>query len=170
MDDPTAGPTRESHPHPPTSPRESERPIYRDDGTPDPPETESRSFLALLAESITLTIQGTAETLSRNLPWDICDRHLADARLGALQRLIEDRRLILAAYDEGRSVPRAVLVRHGWLAVTEARLNVRDAPDSWSAERAISTAEAADEGAVWLRRLGIDGPRTAASLDGHAEH
>lgn len=140
------------------SPRESESAIYREDGPLDPTETDSRSFLALLAESVTLTIQGASETLARELPWDIRDRRVADGRIAALQRLIEDRRLVLAAIDTGQAVPRAVLVRHGWLAVREARLNVRDAPDSWGPDRASETALAAERGARWLESLEIPRP------------
>lgn len=143
---------------PPTchSPRESERPIYREPGTPEHIETEPRAFLALLAESVTLTLQSAAEELSRDLPWDLSDRRRADERVAALQRLIEDRRLVLAAMDDARAVPRAVLVRHGWLAVREALLNVRDAPPSWDDERASETARAAQQGAWWLESLEIE--------------
>lgn len=128
---------------------------------PEPIETEPRAFLALLAESVTLTLQGAAESFATDLPWDLRDRHQADERITVLQRLIEDRRLVLAAIDGGSAVPRAVLARHGWLAVREALLNVRDAPDTWDDDRASQTALAARQGAGWLERLEIAPPTHA---------
>lgn len=116
----------------------------------------------MLAETVTLTLQSAAEALSRDLPWDICERRHADARIAAMQRLIEDRTQIMAAIDTGRVLPRDVLERHGWLAVREARLNARDAPDSWDSDRAARTASAAAHGADWLTMLGIPQPAAVA--------
>lgn len=112
-------------------------------------------FLVLLAESVTLTIQGVTDELARELAWQLPDRAKADAQIAGLQRLLEDRRLVLAAVDGFGTVPRAVLVRHAWLAVREARLNARDAPESWDEDRVIDIARAAQSGAAWLQRLGL---------------
>ncbi len=78
-----------------------------------------------------------------------------DHRIAGLQHLIDDRAAILAAHDGRGIVPRAVLERHGWLTVHEARLNVRDAPDWWTAGRASAIELAADRGAAWLESHGI---------------
>lgn len=139
------------------SPRESERSIYRDDGTPEPTETAPCDFLTLLAESLTLTLQDAASRVARDLPWTYSQRGAADQRVAALERLIDDRRAVLHAIDSGFEVPRAVLERHGWLAVREAQLNVRDAPDTWPPDEAVRIAHAAARGASLLTLLGIAG-------------
>lgn len=109
----------------------------------------------LLAESVTLTVQGAADQLARDMAWELPDREQADAQIASMQRLLEDRRLILAALDGYGTVPRAVLDRHAWLAVREARLNARDAPESWDDDRVIDIARAAAVGARWLTELGL---------------
>ena len=111
--------------------------------------------MALVAESVTLTIQGTCEQLGGDLAGIFSDRVRVDRRVAELQRLIDDRSVILAAHDGHGVVPRAVLERHGWLTVREARLNVRDAPDSWTDDRAAAIAAAAERGAAWLESEGI---------------
>lgn len=108
-----------------------------------------------MAESITLTIQGACEQLAGDLAHAFANRHIADERIGALHRLIDDRSAILAAHDGHGDVPRAVLERHGWMTVHEARLNVRDAPDAWLERRALEIELAADCGAAWLEEQGI---------------
>jgi hypothetical protein len=149
---------------PPTShsPRESESSIYRDHGSTEPIEAVPQDFLVLLAESVTLTIQSAADDLARNMAWQLPDRATADAQVETLQRLLEDRRLILAAVDGYGVVPRAVLMRHAWLAVREAKLNGRDAPDSWDDNRVVDIAEAAASGERWLMALGLTNRRATA--------
>lgn len=137
------------------SPRESERAIFRDHGSSEPTNATPRDFLALVAESVTLTIQGVCEQLATDLQHAFADRSATDVRIAALQRLIDDRAVILAAHDGHGVVPRAVLERHGWLTVREARLNVRDAPDWWLESRAPAIEIAADRGAQWLESQGI---------------
>lgn len=151
-------PATRYHPTPRRPPRESEPQIFRDTGTPDPPEAQPSDFLALLVESVTLTLQAAAEQVSRELPWGFEDRHRVDERIALLLLLIEDRRVILEAHEGRSTVPRDVLERHAWLAIEEARLNVRDAPDSWEPGRATATARAAERGAAWLNAIGIDAP------------
>jgi hypothetical protein len=41
------------------------------------------------------------------------------------------------------------------MAVREARLNVRDAPESWLESRSLAIEHAADRGAAWLESQGI---------------
>lgn len=108
-----------------------------------------------MAESVTLTIQGVCEQLAGDLAHVFANRHVADERIAALQRLIDDRSLILAAHDGHADVPRAVLERHGWMTVHEARMNVRDAPDTWLEGRAMEIELAAECGAAWLEEQGI---------------
>jgi len=121
-----------------------------------------QDFLVLLAESVTLTLQGAADQLAREMAWQLPDRARADAQVADLQRLLEDRRLVLAAVDGFGVVPRAVLERHAWLAVREARLNARDAPEDWDEGRVIDIARAASQGARWLQRLGLPNRLAAA--------
>ena len=147
---------RAPRPHPTASPRESERPIFRDHGPPNHIEQQPRDFLALLADSVTLTIQGACERIAADLACAVPDRVFADDRIALLQRLIDDRERILRAHDGAAAVPRDVLGRHGWLAVHEARLNVRDAPDWWLPGRADAVERAAQRGAEWLESQEID--------------
>lgn len=145
---------RTSH-HPDVPPRESELPIYLDHGPPEPTESLPRDFLALIAESVTLTIQSTCEQLARGLAVTFSQRERVDANIADLQRLLDDRAAILAAHDGRGTLPRSVLERHGWLAVHEARLNARDAPAWWSSGQAAAMARAGDRGAAWLESQGI---------------
>jgi hypothetical protein len=151
-----------SHPTPPdNSPRESERLIFREGGLPDPNDAQPRDFLALVVESITLSIAAASEELSQGLPWDFNDRVSADRRIEALESLLRDRRALLAAYDGFGPVPRLALERHGWLAIEEARLNVRDAPDWWPDGRVEQIEQAAERGAEWLEAAGLPEPMHA---------
>lgn len=95
------------------------------------------------------------EQLACDLAHAFGDRHATDERVAALQRLIDDRAVLLAAHDGHGIVPRAVLERHGWMTVREARLNVRDAPDSWLESRSLAIEHAANRGAAWLESQGI---------------
>lgn len=104
---------------------------------------------------MTLTIQGTCEQLAGDLALTFSERSRADERIGGLQSLIDDRAALLASHDGSGPVPRAVLERHGWLAVREARLNVRDAPGWWTSAQASAIAHAAERGAQWLENQGI---------------
>ncbi|MEN0015948.1 MAG: hypothetical protein AAGC46_21460 [Solirubrobacteraceae bacterium] len=104
---------------------------------------------------MTLTIQGATDHLAREMAWQLPDRAKADTQIEGLQRLLEDRRLVLAAVDGFGTVPRAVLERHAWLAVREAKLNARDAPETWDDDRVIDIARAAESGQRWLEQLGL---------------
>ncbi len=104
---------------------------------------------------MTLTIQGTCERLAGDLARTFSERQRVDERIAGLQRLIDDRADLLAAHDGQSPVPREVLERHGWLAVREARLNVRDAPGWWTAAHAAAIEDAAERGAAWLENEGI---------------
>lgn len=104
---------------------------------------------------MTLTIQTTCERMAGELSFAFSERAHVDERIATLQRLIDDRDLILAAHDGHGIVPRAVLERHGWLTIHEARLNVRDAPDWWLNGRAAAIEQAAERGADWLEAQGI---------------
>lgn len=76
---------------------------------------------------------------------------------------MRDRRALLAAYDGLGPVPRWALERHAWLAIEEARLNVRDAPEWWPEGRVEQIEQAADAGAEWLRAAGLPAPELPAS-------